>query len=125
MKRKAAKAAVRSRKARTTKIKDFVVVVRFPSSMKEYSYLCNIPGIVQGSKVVANGTVVEVIRTADHDERAVRYVQDASVLQRAEQRKAIMLELSKIAAYEEALARYAKLTTPRAKELLKQLKALK
>ena len=124
MKRKSLRKKVVSRKV-ATKPKDFVVVVRFPSSYKEYSYLCNIPGIVQGSKVVANGTIVEVIRTCAHDDKAVRYVQDASFLQLAEQRKAIMMELHRIAAYEEALARFSKLTTPRAKELVRQLKAIK
>lgn len=54
--------------------KIFVVYVTYPNSLKEYCYLCDIPGIVQGNTVMANNTQVKVIRTADSDPRATKYI---------------------------------------------------
>lgn len=103
---------------------EHVVYVVYPSSSKEYAYKCNIPGIVQGSRVVANGTVVSVVRTASHDDRATRYVSDVSVVEREDAIKQLMVELNKIAVREESLIRYGKLKTPHAKKMLNELKSL-
>lgn len=54
--------------------KTFVVYVAYPNSLKEYCYLCDIPGIVQGDTVMANNTQVKIIRTADFDPRATKHV---------------------------------------------------
>lgn len=110
-------------------IQAYVVFVTYPGSMKEYAYLCNIPGIVQGNKVLANeNKEVTVVRTAAHDPRAVRYVSPVpnhKELQNAARRNEIHKRLVEIER-ELAIDRWKKLASrsPEAKKLLAEHKKL-
>lgn len=113
-----------TRKKGPTTVSEFVVYVVFPTGGKEYVYKCNLPNIVQGSVVVANGTQVRVVRTGDHDERATRFVQGLEAVEKEERMKELLKELNSIAVREEALIRFGKLKTPHAKIMLAELKKL-
>lgn len=107
----------------------FVVYVTFPSSPKEYCYFCNIPGVVQGSQVIANGTRVIVHRTAQHDQRAVRWVEalpDQKEIERRNRRKDIIERLSVLQAENSRLELWQKLahTNTEAKRLLAEYRRI-
>lgn len=107
----------------------FVVYVKFPSSFKEYAYLCNTPGIRQGSEVIANGCRVTVLRTAASDSLASRYVQpvpDLAAEQRVQRMKEISARLDQLARRHADLARWTALakSSPEAKRLVTELKKL-
>lgn len=107
-----------------TKIKPFVVYVTFPNSTKEYSYWCDLPDIRQNSVVIANGTEVTVRRTAEHDDRATKWVQSRSIFDILRRKQTIMEQLRKIAAAEEEVTRFRRLKSPEARKLLKELESL-
>lgn len=106
------------------KIKPFVVYVTFPNSTKEYSYLCDLPGIRQGSIVIANGCEVVVRRTAEFDDNATKWVQSRSTFDTIRRTNQIRERLRILAAAEEEIARFKKLKSPEAKRLLKELESL-
>lgn len=105
-------------------VKPFVVYVTFPNSMKEYSYLCDIPGVRQGSTVIANHTEVTVRRTSENDNMATKWVSSRDAFDILKARTNIMAKLEELAKTEEKLARFAKLKSPEAKKLLRELKSL-
>ena len=107
-----------------TKIKPFVVYVTFPSSQKEYAYLCNLPDIRQGSIVVANGTEVVVRRTAESDPLAIRWVTSRSAFDIAKRKQDLIRLLCQIEEREEQMARFRRLKSPEARRLLKELESL-
>lgn len=113
-------------KVHTTK--PFVVYVTYPSSSKEYAYLCNFPAR-QGDMLFSNGTRVVVQRTADHDPLATKYVTtipDPTVLAQRDRRFAIIRRLNEIEASQKELDRYASLArvSPEAKRLIAELKRI-
>jgi hypothetical protein len=113
------------RKTPTRTVDPFVVVVTFPSSSKEYHYLCTDPKVRQGSTVIANGAKVRVLRTAPHvGGLAYKYVQFDEGAANAERRREIAGRLSELMKQEEFIARAAKLTSPEAKRLVRELKEL-
>jgi hypothetical protein len=113
--------------AASVRVPPYTVVVKFPNSTREYSYLCNIPLLRQGDHVIANGCKVEVIRTAPYDSRATKWVSEC-LSPEAEatlaRKKAIAVRLNQIAALEDAMARWKKLRSPEAKSLLTELEGL-
>ena len=111
------------RKKVITSTEPFVVVVTFPSSSKEYHYLCNDPTVQQGSTVIANGTRVQVLRTAAYDPsapRATKYVQS----DRTGRIRDVWAKLEQLERVELAMKRFAALTSPEAKRLVRELKEL-
>lgn len=104
----------------------FVVYVAFPSGQKEYAYLCSDPSIRQGSWVVANGTEVQVRRTASHDPIATRYIMTNAQAAAAWRRKAIREQLARIETALLERDRFATLAkrSPEARRLLKELESL-
>lgn len=111
---------------RKIELEPFVVVVRFPSGGREYHYLCNDPTIRQGSKVIANGTTVEVIRTLrlTPDSPASKFIKSDAQLNRRIRMQEIATRLDAIQRSEERIAAWAKLTSPEAKRLVRELKEL-
>lgn len=72
-------------------IRDYVVYVTYPNNSKEYAYLCNIPNIEQGDVVCGdNGTRCQVVRTADCDPQATRYVSAAPSIEDVRRRARII-----------------------------------
>lgn len=120
---------VRKPKAPTV-VDPFVVYVTFPSSMKEYSYLCNIPNLRQGDKVIANNCTVTVVRTAASDLAATRWVRPVPSQEETERHNRtieIVTRLNKMFAEFDAMNRFALMakTNPEAKKLLAELKLLR
>lgn len=77
----------------------FVVYVTFPSGVKEYSYLCNLPHVGQGSVLMANGAEVTVRRTGMFDNNATKWVHplpDYHTVRREARMKAILVELADV-----------------------------
>jgi len=106
----------------------FVVYVTYEPGGKEYAYLCNIPGIVQGDQVLANnGKRVTVVRTAMSDPIATRFVTaipEHDSVKQTERKKQICNRLREIEREEEFIARMTRLKSPEAKKLLAELKGL-
>ena len=104
----------------------FVVYIRFPSSSKEYCYLCKDPSITVDSKVIANGTTVTVHRIAAFDSIATKYVQTQGEHLKAERKKAIieaLTELEREYLRSERLKKLAR-AVPAARALIKELESL-
>lgn len=107
----------------------FVVYVTFPNSIREYCYLCNIPGIRQGDTVMANGAKVLVQRTASHDRVATRFVYpvpDADQINRKKRIEEIVTRLRYLHQRNNELEMWAKLANKNteAKGLYAELKKL-
>ena len=103
----------------------FVVYVRYPSSPKEYAYLCTFP-VRQGDTVRANGgACVTVIRTAASDPIAWKYVSPDTQTS-AELRANIVRRLIEIERAQLEYKRFASLArrNPEARKLLDELKKL-
>jgi hypothetical protein len=110
----------------TSRIIPYVVYVTFPSGGKEYVYLCTLPHINVGSKVIANGTVVTVHRVAGFDSLATRYVQSAAEHEKSQRKKMLLDRLVTIERETMALERWKALArkSPEARKLLKELESL-
>lgn len=107
----------------------YVVYVTYPGNLKEYAYLCNIPGLGQGDSVIANNTMVTIVRTADSDPIAVRScfpVPDITELRRIARRKEIATALRRISNQQMELDLFTKVAkrSPEARKLLTELKTL-
>lgn len=116
-----------SSRIRALPLKTYVVYVTYPSSAKEYAYLCNIPGLVQGDEVIINNTKVKIVRTADSDARALKWVAplpNHAELRNADRIQQIKSRLGKIAELERQLTLWSKLKSPEAKKLVAELKGL-
>ena len=98
----------------------FVVYVSYPTSSKEYAYLCNQPGIVQGAKLLMNGTTVTVVRTAQSDPLATKWITSPVVETARARRKEIADALVEIERRELFIARMKKLRSPEAKRLIRE-----
>lgn len=114
----------------TIRNKDYVVYVPFPNSNKEYSYLCNIPGLNQGDQAIANGATVTIQRTADNDPRATRYVSplpNQKELARKARRIEIADRLRTLERQQRQLDLWIALAkkNPEARKLLAELKRMK
>lgn len=107
-------------------ITPFVVVVCFPSSLKEYHYLCKDPSIRQGSWVIANGTEVQVIRTLAVSDQATKYVQTKTEYNTARRRTFIEGRIAEIEREFLKMDRYRALAkrSPEVRRLLKELESL-
>jgi len=106
--------------------KPFVVYVTFPSSTKEYCYLCNIDSVDVGSNVIANGSVVKVHRVASFDSIATKYVQSADEFEKSRRRNVIH---DRLVTLERQLAQHERWKilarkSPEARRLLKELESL-
>jgi hypothetical protein len=109
--------------------KSYVVYVRFHPQGREYSYLCNIPNLRQGDHCIANNALVEIVRTADSDPLATRWVfpaPDHDEKQRAARRREIARALRQIVDQQRELDLYtaAAKRSPEARKLLAELKGL-
>lgn len=118
-----------TRRIKPDMVEPYVVYVNFPSSLKEYAYLCNIPGIRQGDLMIANGTQVRVVRTASHDPIACRFIQplpDYAEKAKAERRQEIVKRLRALQTEVAQLELWQKLarTNTEAKRLLAEYKRL-
>lgn len=102
----------------------YVVYVRFPSGGKEYVYLCSLPNITVGSRVIANGTEVTVHRVAAFDSLATKYVTSAERHETRQRVTAIAARLDELARREARLAVWSKLKSLEAKRLVRELKEL-
>jgi hypothetical protein len=114
------------RKTPTRTADPFVVVVTFPSSSKEYHYLCNDPTVRQGSTVIANRTKVKVLRTAPWVEGgpAFKYVESDVEATKTERKHEIAKRLNDLLREEEFISRASKLKSAEGRRLVRELKEL-
>lgn len=119
----------RTRANANAKTPPFVVYVTYPSSSKEYAYLCDFPAKQDDLVLGANGQKVKVLRTAATDDRAVRYViplPDALAVAREARRATIRARMKVIQMEDEELHFWKRLakTNQEARKLLSEYIAL-
>lgn len=102
----------------------YVVYVTYPNDSKEYDYACDLPGIHAGSVVAINGARCTVRSVEHRDPGNLKWIPGSHAVRRYDRTVEITKRLGELERHESNLARWAKLTSPEARRLVKELKEL-